>query len=113
MRRWLLVTTIVAALFATSADALAEVRQASLDDPRDTPQDVNGNYNHPDVQQVRTLYDTDGTLRVTLRFYDPVPNVSNGRFSIMLGSATKGCAPYDPTGANRNATLSMPINRGP
>src|SRR3954452_17309978 len=112
MRRWLLSMTTVVAFLTAAGTAFADTRQASVDDPRDTPQDINGNYNHPDVQQVRTLYDTDGTLRVKLRFYDPVPNVSNARFSIMLGSATKGCAPYDPTGANRNATMSMPIIRG-
>src|SRR3954447_21226906 len=108
MSRWLLVTTIVAALFATSADALADVRQAALDDPRDTPQDVNGNYNHPDVQQVRVLYDTAGTVRVTVRLYDPVPQYGSP-LSLGLRSHVGACSPS----STYDATVSMRLQRAP
>jgi hypothetical protein len=82
----LLITCAVS--LAAAAPASADVRVGSVDDPRDTPQDVNGNYNHQDIQHVRVSYDTAGTLAITVRFFAPVPDhsESGSTFSTSVGS---------------------------
>ena len=88
---------------AVASEASADVRSSSIDDPRDTPVDVNGNYNHQDVQQVRVSYDTAGTLTVTVRFFAPVPPSPSYRsFELTLGSGLDGC-----TGDGADASMSF------
>jgi hypothetical protein len=110
MRRWLLLVATVVTWMTMAGAALADTRQGSVDDPRDTPQDVNGNYNHQDVQQVRVLYDTVGTLRVTVRFYAPIPTLPRmyprPRFYLTIGSSIDGCTSSD----SHDASVSMPVD---
>ncbi|HEX8745151.1 MAG TPA: hypothetical protein VF712_18645 [Thermoleophilaceae bacterium] len=109
MRSRRLALLICATSLAVASEASADVRSSSIDDPRDTPVDVNGNYNHQDVQQVRVSYDTAGTLTVTVRFFAPVPPSPSYRsFDLTLGSGLDPCTTY---GNGDDASMSFSATR--
>lgn len=110
--RLILMLTCAAWLFAANS-AAADVRTATVDDPQDTPVDVNGNYNHQDIQQVRVAYDTAGTLQVVVRFYAPVPPASSSSsfdrpyFSFTLGSGVSSCTSDSDSSFDADVSFSV------
>lgn len=96
-----------------AAPAWADLRAGSIDDPRDTPQDINGNYNHQDIQQVRVSYDTGGALSASVRFFAPVRDYSESgsSFQLSLGEYQDGAYSYCGAYNNGDAHLTFTPQR--
>src|SRR3954452_1892527 len=64
-----------------SGHALAEVRTAIVNDPRDATlhENVDGtSYREPyDIKSVQVSYDTAGSISITLAFYEPLPQADS------------------------------------
>ena len=83
---WLgrVVVALLALAAASPVGAEAAVRDAAIDDPRDQATNPAGGQSRPDIAQVRFSYDDYGSLSITGRFHEPLPQSDLQGFALAV-----------------------------
>lgn len=77
-------------VLAVPGTADAAVRTANADDPADATPTVSGQPNNPDVSHVTVTYDTNGSLSLSVSFYNSFSTLDTSQYYAFWGRFTLG-----------------------
>lgn len=106
-----LVAVTVLLLMLSTGTALAETRAGAGNDPRDVPESLNGP-RRVDIEHVRVVYDSAGSLTVTMRLYEPYGDTSRSdtSFDVSIGSSVSSYGYSCSAGNSGDVYVSAALN---